>query len=170
MHMFRMCLQMRNNNNYWKWNSLQVFCIIFVTVLFNTILLVIVCFICQLMKIPFKSPTVITDFFNNSCYFTNANFYVYRLCFKYSIFKMHVLHIFKIYILNQICYIDFLSMKCFTLKWFTDSNMDRSDSFALKCTLYVLALVMGREAIFFPKETKDALGKVLWSGRLNSNY
>lgn len=48
--------------------------------------------------------------------------------------------------------------------------MDRSDSFALKCTLYVLALVVGREAIFFPKETKDALGKVLWSGRLNSNY
>ena len=61
-------------------------------------------------------------------------------------------------------------MKCFNLNLFTDSNMDRSDSFALKCTLYVSALVVGREAIFFPKETKDALGKVLCSGGLNSNY
>ena len=81
-----MCLQIRNNNNYWKWNSLQVFYIIFVTMLFSTILLVI---ICQLMKIPFKSPTVITDFFNNSCYFTNVNFFFLTLqyCIGFAIYQ-----------------------------------------------------------------------------------
>lgn len=129
--------------------------------LFRTILLVI---ICQLMKIPFKSPTVITDFFNNSCYFMLTFMYIgYVSSTAYLKYRYYTVD-------SKFSYIDFLPMKCFNLKLFTGSNMDRSDSFALKCTLYVLALVVGREAIFFPKDTKDALGKVLCSGGLNSNY
>ena len=74
--------------------------------LFRTILLVI---ICQLMKIPFKSPTVITDFFNNSCYFMLTFMYIgYVSSTAYLKYRYYTVD-------SKFSYIDFLPMKCFNL-------------------------------------------------------